>query len=108
MHERDMDSSTLTFSCGSSIKEPGSTASSRPPSRGSRSDDARTRESGGRRERPGTCETPAAPGAAATDEDELTEADISVKREGAGRGLLWDEEEDDPYVSKQPRAWELN
>ena len=95
-----MDSSTLTFSCGSSIKEPGSTASSsRPPSRGSRSDDARTRESGGRRERPGTSETPADPGAAATDEDELTGADISVKREGAGRGLLWDEEEDDPYVS---------
>lgn len=90
----DSSSSTLTFSCGSA-RQPGSTTSSRPPSRGSRSDDG---ESGGGRERKTPPSSEAASGAAATDDDELTEADISVKRQGAG-GLLWDDEEDDPYVS---------
>ena len=100
MRQVQMDSS---FSSGS-VRQPGSSRCSSLPPNSSRS------RRGGSSE--GKATPPLSEGlgaaAAATDssgasgDGDLTAADISVKREGTaggGRGLLWDDEEDDPYVS---------
>ena len=96
--QREIDLSTLTFSCSSegSVRQSGSRASSLPPNSCSKS------SVGGGTERKKTPQ-PSSRAAGSGGDDKLTEGDISVKREGmaAGGGQLWDDEEDDPYVSER-------